>query len=64
MCLIVADALSLFPDDLHRKRSRGLTGCLDEEQPCMARQRTGDGSQPRLKPLNAGAHDGISGTSL
>ena len=30
----------------------------------MARQRTGDGSEPWLKPLNAGALDGISGTSL
>ena len=30
----------------------------------MARQRTGDGSEPWLKPLNADALDGISGTSL
>jgi hypothetical protein len=30
----------------------------------MARQRTGDGSESRLKPLNAGALDGISGTSF
>ena len=30
----------------------------------MARQRTGDGSEPWLKLLNGGALDGISGTSL
>ena len=28
------------------------------------RQRTGDGSEPWLKPLQAGALDGTSGTSL